>query len=51
MILNKNNESFSLKNNIPLSSNQNQISLEQIVQQIELLSQKIDLLQKTCTGS
>mgnify|MGYP003608668099 CR=1 FL=1 len=45
MILNKKNESFSLKNNIPLSSNQNQISLEQIVQQIELLSQKIDLLQ------
>ncbi|TRX27556.1 amino acid adenylation domain-containing protein [Flavobacterium franklandianum] len=45
MILDKNNESFSLKNNIPLSSNQNQISLEQIVQQIQLLSQKIDLLQ------
>lgn len=31
--------------NIQVSSNQNQISLEQIVQQIQLLSQKIDQLQ------
>ena len=38
-------ETVSLTNDIPVSSNQNQISLEQIVQQIQLLSQKIDQLQ------
>lgn len=34
-----------LTNEIPLSSTQNQASLEQIVQQIQLLSQKVDQLQ------
>ncbi|MGQ7947206.1 amino acid adenylation domain-containing protein [Flavobacterium sp. WC2509] len=38
-------ESITLPNNIQLSSNQNQISLEQIIQQIQLLNQKIDQLQ------
>jgi amino acid adenylation domain-containing protein len=38
-------ESSVLPNEIQFSSNLNQISLEQIVQQIQLLSQKIDLLQ------
>lgn len=34
-----------LTNEAPLSANQNQISLEQIIQQIQLLSQKVDQLQ------
>lgn len=38
-------ESNTLSNHIQLSSNQNQISLEQIVHQIQLLSQKVDQLQ------
>ena len=38
-------ESLSLTNEIPLSSNQIQVSLEQIVQQIQLLNQKIDHLE------
>ncbi|MDQ1166753.1 polyketide synthase [Flavobacterium sp. SORGH_AS_0622] len=38
-------------NDIQLSSNQNQISLEQIVQQIHLLSQKVDQLQNYQSSS
>jgi len=38
-------------NDIQLSSNQNQISLEQIVQQIQLLSQKVDQLQNYQSSS
>jgi amino acid adenylation domain-containing protein len=38
-------------NDIQLSSNQNQISLEQIVQQIHLLSQKVDELQNYQSSS
>ncbi|AXB58529.1 polyketide synthase [Flavobacterium fluviale] len=38
-------------NAIQLSSNQNQISLEQIVQQIQLLSQKVDQLQNYQSSS
>ena len=37
-------DSFSLINNIPTSSNQNQMTVEQIDQQIHLLSQKRNLL-------
>jgi amino acid adenylation domain-containing protein len=51
MVSNQTVVSDALLNNIPLSSNQNQISLEQIVQQIQLLSQKIDLLQNHQTAS
>lgn len=48
MISNNNNntKSFSLKNSIALVSNQNQITLDLIDQQIHLLSQKKDLLQQ-----
>lgn len=45
MVLNQPVDSIITPNNVPLLSNQNQISLEQIVQQIQLLSQKIDQLQ------
>jgi len=51
IISNKNNESFSLKNSIDLSSNQNQMTLEQIDQQIHLLSQQRDLLQNQQNNS
>ena len=44
-ILNKNNESLSSENSIQFSSNQDQMTLEQIIEQIHLLSQKKDLLQ------
>jgi len=40
------NESFSINNNIPMSSNQNQMTIEEIDQQIHLLSQQRDLLQQ-----
>ena len=45
VVSNQTIETFGLTNKIPISSNQNQISLEQIVQQIQLLSQKIDQFQ------
>jgi amino acid adenylation domain-containing protein len=45
MVSNETVEPVTLTNDIPLSLNQNQISLEKIVQQIQLLSQKIDQLQ------
>jgi acyl transferase domain-containing protein len=45
VVSNQTIETVSLTNEIPVSSNQSQISLEQIVQQIQLLSQKIDQLQ------
>jgi hypothetical protein len=38
-------ETIALTNDISLSSNQNQIILEQIVQQIQLLNKKLDSLQ------
>ncbi len=43
-IISDKNESFSLKNSYSLSSNQNQMTLEQLDQQIHLLGQKRDLL-------
>ena len=45
VVSNQTIETVCLTNEIPVSSNQNQISLEQIVRQIQLLSQKIDMLQ------
>ncbi|MBW1655004.1 polyketide synthase [Flavobacterium quisquiliarum] len=44
-------DSTALSTSIQLSSSQNQISLEQIVQQIHLLSQKVDQLQNYQTTS
>lgn len=45
IVLHQTVESISLTNEVSTSSNQNQTSLEQIVQQIQILSQKIDQLQ------
>lgn len=44
-------DSNAISTGIQLSSNQNQISLEQIVRQIQLLSQKVDQLQNYQTTS
>ena len=45
IVSNQTIQPFVLTNEAPLSVNQNQTSLEQIIQQIQLLSQKVDQLQ------
>lgn len=51
IVSNQTAESHTTPNSVQVPSNQNQISLEQLVQQIQLLSQKIDQLQNHQNGS